>query len=88
MIGYIDYLERLGFGLAREAQIDIILQYLNNNYAQFIMNFTMTEQDNTPTKLLALLRTTEANTQKASESAPIMMMGNTDAKGKGKWKGK
>ena len=32
MIGYIDYLECLGFGLAQEAQIDIILQSLNINY--------------------------------------------------------
>ena len=88
MIGYIDYLECLGFGLAREAQINIILQSLNNNYSQFIMTFTMTKQDKTPTELLALLRTTKANMQKASESAPIMMVGDTGAKGKGKWKGK
>lgn len=88
MIGYIDYLDRLGFPIGREAQIDLILQSLNNNYAQFIMTFNMTEQDRTPTELLALLKTTEANMQKAPENAPILMVGNKGAKGKGKWKGK
>ena len=88
MIGYIEYLDRLGFGLNREAQIDIILQSLNNTYAQFIMTFTMTEQDKTPTELLAFLRTQEANMQKVHDNAPIMMVGKEGAKGKGKWKGK
>ena len=88
MIGYIEYLDHFGFRLSREAQIDIIFQFLNITYAQFIMTFTITEQDKTPTKLLALLRTQEANMQKVPNNAPIMMVGKEGAKGKGKWKGK
>ncbi|XP_017240672.1 uncharacterized protein LOC108213390 [Daucus carota subsp. sativus] len=88
MIGYLEYLDTLGFPIGAEAQIDLILQSLNNNYAHFVMNYNMNEIDKTPTELLAMLRTAEANMKKA-EPASIMMVGNKGkAKGKGKWKGK
>ncbi|XP_074323451.1 uncharacterized protein LOC141660370 [Apium graveolens] len=87
MIGYMEYLVTLGSAIGLEARIDQILQSLNNNYAQFIMNYNMNEIDKTPTELLAMLKTVETNIQKASP-APIMMVNKGSAKGKGKWKGK
>ncbi|XP_074337000.1 uncharacterized protein LOC141674178 [Apium graveolens] len=72
MIGYMEYLATLGSAISPEAQIDLILQYLNDNYAQLLMNYNMNEIDKTPTELLAMLKTVETNIQKASH-APIMM---------------
>ncbi|XP_074355977.1 uncharacterized protein LOC141695643 [Apium graveolens] len=82
-----EYLATLGSAIGPEAQIDLILQYLNINYAQFIMNYNMNEIDKTPTEFLAMLKTAETNIQKASP-VPIMMVNKESAKGKGKWKGK
>ena len=87
MIGYMEYLATLGSALGTEAQIDLILQSLNNNYAQFVMNYNMNEIDKTPTELLAMLKTAETNIQKAPP-APIMMVNKGSAKGKGKWNSK
>ncbi|XP_074359594.1 uncharacterized protein LOC141699383 [Apium graveolens] len=87
MIGYMEYLATLGSAIGPEAHIDPILQSSNNNYAQFVMNYSMNEIDKTPTKLLAMLKTAETNIQKAS-LAPIMTVNKGSAKGKGKWKGK
>ena len=85
MIGYIEYLETLGFPIGAEAQIDLILQSMNSNYAHFVMNYNMNEIDKTPTELLAMLRTAETNMKKA-EPAPMLMVDNKGkAKGKGKW---
>ncbi|XP_074342052.1 uncharacterized protein LOC141679450 [Apium graveolens] len=81
MIGYMEYLATLGSAIAPEAQIYMILQSLNINYAQFVMNYNINEIDKTPTKLLAMLKTAETNIQKASP-APIMMVN----KGSAKWK--
>ena len=50
------------------------------------MNYNMNEIDKTPTELLAMLKTTETNIQKASP-AFIMMVNKGNAKGQGKWKG-
>ncbi|KAK1361293.1 CCHC-type domain-containing protein [Heracleum sosnowskyi] len=47
----------------------------------------MNEIDKTLTELLAMLRTTETNMNKA-DPAPIMMVNEGNAKGKVKWKGK
>ncbi|XP_074328243.1 uncharacterized protein LOC141666132 [Apium graveolens] len=87
MIGYMEYLATLGSAIGPEAQIDLILQSLNSNYAQFVMNYNMNKIDKAPTELLAMLKTVETNIQKASPS-PIMMVNTGSAKGKGKWKGK
>lgn len=87
MIGYIERLATLGFPIGAEAQTDLILQSLNNNYAHFVVNYHMNEIDKTPTELLAMLRTTETNLTKIAP-APIMMVNKGNAKGKGKWKGK
>ncbi|XP_074377606.1 uncharacterized protein LOC141719123 [Apium graveolens] len=87
MIGYMEYLATLGSSIGLEAQIDLILRSLNNNYSQFVINYNMNEIDKTPTKLLAMLKNVETKIQKAS-SAPIMMMNKGSAKRKGKWKGK
>ncbi|XP_074336987.1 uncharacterized protein LOC141674165 [Apium graveolens] len=61
MIGYMEYLATMGSAIGPEAQTDLILQYLNNNYAQFVMNYNMNEIDKTPTELLAMLKTVETN---------------------------
>ncbi|XP_074360487.1 uncharacterized protein LOC141700675 [Apium graveolens] len=87
MIGYMEYLATIGSTIGPEAQIDLILQSLNNNYAQFVMNYNMNEIHKTPIELLAILKIIETNIQKAS-LAPIMMVNKGSAKGKGKWKGK
>ena len=87
MIGYIDYLEKLGAPIGPEHQIDLILQSLNNNYSQFVMNYNMNEIIKNSTELLAMLKTAETNIQKASPT-PILMVNKGKAKGKGKWKGK
>ena len=88
MIGYIEYLETLGFPVGPETGIDLIMNSLNNKFTQFVVNYNMNEFDKTPTELLAMLRTFETN-MKAAEPAPMLMVGNTSkAKGKGKWKGK
>ncbi|XP_074323355.1 uncharacterized protein LOC141660282 [Apium graveolens] len=87
MIGYMEYLATLGYAIGPEAQIDLILQSLNNSYAQFIMNYNMNEIEKTPTKLLAMLKTIETSIQKASP-ALILMVNKGSSKGKGKWKGK
>ena len=50
------------------------------------MNYNLNEIDKTPAELLGMLRTVEANIQKAAP-APILMVNNGDARGKGKWKG-
>jgi len=88
MIGYIEYLETLGFPVGPETGIDLIMNSLNNKFTQFVVNYNMNEFDKTPTELLSMLRTYETN-MKAAEPAPILMVGNKGkAKGKGKWKGK
>ncbi|XP_074376943.1 uncharacterized protein LOC141718454 [Apium graveolens] len=87
MIGYMEYLGTMGSAIGPEAQIDLILQSLNKNYAQFVMNYNMNEIDKTLMELLAMLKTIDINIQKASP-APIMMVNKGSAKGKGKWKGK
>ncbi|XP_063942352.1 uncharacterized protein LOC135150135 [Daucus carota subsp. sativus] len=87
MIGYIDYLEKLGAPIGPEHQIDLILQSLNNNYSQFVMNYNMNEINKNPAELLAMLKTAETNIQKVSPT-PILMVNKGKAKGKGKWKGK
>nr|XP_017239577.1 PREDICTED: uncharacterized protein LOC108212364 [Daucus carota subsp. sativus] len=88
MIGYIEYLETLGFPISPETGIDLILNSLNNKFTQFVVNYNMNEFDKTPTELLHMLRTYETN-MKIAEPAPILMVGNKGkAKGKGKWKGK
>ena len=88
MIGYIEYLETLGFPIGPETGIDLIMNSLNNKFTQFVVNYNMNEFDKTPTELLHMLRTYETN-MKTAEPAPILMVGNKGkAKGKGKWKGK
>ena len=85
MIGYIEYLAKLGAPIAVEHQIDLILQSLNNSYSQFVMNYNMNKIDKNPTELLAMLKTAETNVQKTSP-APMLMVNKGKAKGKGKWK--
>ena len=88
MIGYLEYLETLGFPISPETGIDLIMNSLNNKFTQFVVNYNMNEFDKTPTELLHMLRTYETN-MKIAEPAPILMVGNKGkAKGKGKWKGK
>ena len=83
MIGYIEYLAKLGAPIAVEHQIDLILQSLNNSYSQFVMNYNMNEIDKNPTELLAMLKTAETNVQKTFP-APMLMVNKGKAKGKGK----
>ncbi|KAL8097078.1 hypothetical protein AgCh_030250 [Apium graveolens] len=88
MIGYIEYLETLGFPIGPETGIDLIMNFLNNKFTQFVVNYNMNEFDKTHTELLHMLRTYKTN-MKTAEPAPILMVGNKGkAKGKGKWKGK
>ena len=87
MIGYIEYLDRLGFPITPEAQTDLVLQSLNSNYSQFVMNYLMNEIEKPLTELLSMLRTAESNMKKAGP-APIMMVQKGNAKGKGKGKKK
>lgn len=86
MIGYIEYLEKLGLPIGPEAQIDLILQSLNNNYAQFVMNFNMNEIEKSLTELLGMLRTAEGNMKNANPTTLMLMVSKGNAKGK--WKGK
>lgn len=85
MIGYIEYLDRLGFPITPEAQTDLVLQSLNSSYSQFVMNYLMNEIEKPLTELLSMLRTAENNMKKAGP-APIMMVQKGNAKGN--WKGK
>nr|XP_017225116.1 PREDICTED: uncharacterized protein LOC108201333 [Daucus carota subsp. sativus] len=88
MIGYLEYLETLGFPISPETGIDLIMNSLNNKFTQFVVNYNMNEFDKKPTELLHMLRTYETN-MKIAEPAPILMVGNKGkAKGKSKWKGK
>ncbi|KAL8114349.1 hypothetical protein AgCh_021270 [Apium graveolens] len=88
MIGYIEYLETLGFPIGPETGIDLIMNSLNNKFTQFVVNYNMNEFEKTPAELLDMLRTYETN-MKTAKPAPILMVGNKGkAKGKGKWKGK
>ena len=88
MIGYLEYLETLGFPISPETGIDLIMNSLNNKFTQFVVDYNMNEFDKTPTELLHMLRTYETN-MKIAEPAPILMVDNKGkAKGKGKWKGK
>ncbi|KAL8155257.1 hypothetical protein AgCh_000580 [Apium graveolens] len=81
MIGYIEYLAKFSAPIAMEHQIDLILQYLNNSYSQFVMNYNINEIDKNLTELLAMLKTVETNIQKASP-APMLMVNKGKAKGK------
>lgn len=87
MIGYIEYLDRLGFSITPEAQTDLLLQSLNISYSQFVMNYIMNEIEKPLTELLSMLRTVENNMEKAGP-APIMMVQKGNAKRKGKCKKK
>jgi hypothetical protein len=87
MIGYIEYLETLGFPIVKETSVDLIMNSLNNKFAQFVLNFNMNEFDKTPSEVLSMLRTYETN-MKGAEPTPILMVGKGKAKGKGKRKGK
>ena len=57
MIGYIEYLETLGFPIGPETGIDLIMNSLNNKFTQFVVNYNMNEFDKIPTELLHMLRT-------------------------------
>ena len=48
MIGYLEYLAKLGASISPEHQIDMILHSLNSGYSQFVMNYNMNEIDKTP----------------------------------------
>ena len=87
MIGYIEYLERLGFPLTPEAQNDLVLQSLNSKYSSFIMIYLRNEIEKPLTELLSMLRTAENNMKKAELTAMMKVQKET-AKPNGKGKNK
>ena len=52
MLGYIEYLAKLGFSIQDECAIDLILHYLNGRFSNFLMNYVLKEKDSPLSELL------------------------------------
>ena len=81
MMGYIDYLAKLGFPLPNEYAVDLILHSLNSNFSNFIMNYVLKDDDPPLNELLGLLRSAEHAMQKSKPKA-IMMVNSGKTKRK------
>ena len=79
MLGYIDFLAKIGFPIPDECAIDLILHSLNGKYANFLMNFVLKESDPPLSELLGLLRSAEG-TMRESSSKPILMVSSSKTK--------
>ena len=77
MKGYIEHLDRLGFPLSQELEINLILNSLPDSYGQFVMNHNMNEMDKSISKLHTILKTAEQNIK--SKSGHILMVQNGKA---------
>ena len=55
MIGYIEYLAKLGFSIPDECVIDLILHSLNGRFSNFLMNYVLKKKDLPLSELLGLL---------------------------------
>ena len=81
MLGYIDYLAKLGFSIPDECAIDFILHSLNGKFSNFLMNFVLKEKNLPLSELLGLLQSVEG-TMRESKSKPILMVGSNKTKHK------
>ena len=55
MIGYIEYLDKLGCPLPAKLQTDLVLQSLNKNFTHFVNDYIMQDYKKPLTELLGLL---------------------------------
>ena len=81
MLGYIDYLAKIGFPIPDECAIDLILHSLNGKFSSFLMNFVLKKINPRLSELLGLLRFAEG-TMGESKSKAILMVGSTKTKPK------
>ncbi|KAK9002668.1 hypothetical protein V6N11_060252 [Hibiscus sabdariffa] len=86
MMGYIQTLEKLGFGLKDELVTDVILQSLPDSFKPFVLNFNMNEINKTLPQLLGMLRIAESDLKK-NGSKSILMVRESKGKKKAKSKG-
>ena len=79
MLGYLDYLAKIGFPIPDTCAIDLILNSLNSKFASFQMNFVLQKSDPPLSELLGLLRSAEG-TMRESSSKPILMVSSSKTK--------
>ena len=79
MLGYLDYLAKIGFPIPDVCAIDLIFNSLNNKFSSFQMNFVLQKSDPPLSELLELLRSTEG-TMRESSSKPILMVSSSKTK--------
>ena len=85
MLGYVDYLSKLGFPIPDEYAIDLILLSLNSKFSNFLMNYVMKDSDPPLAELSALVGSAES-AMLNSKASPILMV--SSAKGKRKRRSK
>ena len=78
MHGYIVRLDQLGFGMDNELSIDLILAYLPDNFAQFVLNYKMNDKETTIIELINLLKTVEPALMK--EGKTVMLVNSSISK--------
>ena len=81
MLGYIEYLAKLGFPIPDECMIDLILHSLNSRFSNFLINYVLKEKYPPLLELLGLLRSAEG-TMGESKSKARLMVGSTKTKPK------
>ena len=67
LVGYVDRLASLEFGILPTLGTDIVLASLPPSYDGFIMNYNMNEMEKSANELIAMLKTAEAGMQKNNE---------------------
>ena len=81
MLGYIDYLAKIGFPIPNECAIYLILHSLNGKFSSILMNYVPKEMDPLHSELLGLLRSAEGTMHESSLKA-IHMVGSNKTKRK------
>ena len=85
MLGYIDYLAKIGFPNLDECAIDLILHSLNGKFSSFLMNYVLKKTDPPLSELLGLLRSAEGTMHESSLKSILMVGSNmTKRKKRGK----
>ena len=73
MLGYIDYLAKLGSPVPDKLTIDLIINSLNSKFDNFRMNFVLRESDPALTNLSNLIKSAET-AMHGSKPNPILMV--------------
>jgi len=76
MVGYVQWLEKLGFPLGQELATDFILLSLPPSYGNFISNYHMHGAEKGLNELCGMLKTAEADIKKGASSSYVMAIQN------------